>query len=488
MLYGISSNTWLKTVILYTLEEHTDFISSRDLALTIDECSQSTIKKLCRELQEDIDTAYPNDLMTLIIDQRNGMKLIHKPYVNFQNLLAMIFSKEIAYELLQQLLLHRTILTADFCDTYFVSESQLRRKIETMNDSLAKHDITISLSKNITLLGEEHRLRAFFSSFLFSIHRQFSHIAWIESKDDYRQTAEIVAQALSLKTDSQTSEILAIACFITMDAIEKHWTLFFNEKEQKLLDSLVWPTCPSELSDWRKDDWQFLVLMIYTSDIIDLHLQMNLQELEKLTSLGDAAIWIDLFEQEFLPLTDIQEEIVYKKFVKQVLAYSFFKSDEVFLTNFSEKDVGDLKKDYPVFFYKYDELWLRFLQEASEPAVYTYFQTKSLMLCFYLVPKEIYFPQIKLFMRSDLDFLNTKHLEFRVNTRFCDKYALKFVADIHQADIILSTVSFEGMDRYLSTFNNLVPIILINSKLSENDFSKIETELVRITQNSLDNI
>ena len=91
-------------------------------------------------------------------------------------------------------------------------------------------------------------------------------------------------------------------------------------------------------------------------------------------------------------------------------------------------------------------------------------------------------------MRSDLDFLNTKHLEFRVNTRFCDKYALKFVADIHQADIILSTVSFEGMDRYLSTFNNLVPIILINSKLSENDFSKIETELVRITQNSLDNI
>lgn len=145
MMYGISSNAWLKQSILFALEEETEFISSRELTYIVGDYSQSTIKKICRDIQEDIESLYPSDLVTLIIDQRNGIKLIRKPYVNLQKLLSTIFSAELGYELLQQLLLQRTISTIDFCNTYYISESQLRRKIKDINASLVKHDISISL-------------------------------------------------------------------------------------------------------------------------------------------------------------------------------------------------------------------------------------------------------------------------------------------------------------------------------------------------------
>lgn len=485
MMYGISSNAWLKQTILFALEEQTEFISSRDLTFIVGDYSQSTIKKICREIQEDIENNYTSDLMTLIIDQRNGIKLIRKPYVNFQKLLASIFSSELGYELLQQLLLKRAISTVDFCSDYYISQSQLRRKIQDINASLVKHDISISLSTTITLLGEEYKIRAFFFVFLFTIHRQFSHIEWIEEKEIYVGVAELVAKDLAIEVDSRTIEILSIWCFITMTSIASFLPVLFDETEQKIMKSFVFPALPAFLTSWKEEDWQFLVMAIYASDIIDFHLQVNLQKMQEVTQLEDVFIWIKLFEEYFVPLTDIQQEFVHKKFVKQLLSYYFFEPDENSLNNFTKKYAEELKVHYPILFTKYEHIWREFLKQASEPA-YEYFQIESLLLCFYLVPNEIFFPQIKLFIRSDLTFLNTKHLEFRVRTRFCDKYTLEFTQDIHQADIILSTVSIHGMEEYESNFNHLVPIVLINSKISENDFVKIEAELVAITQSLLE--
>lgn len=45
MMYGISSNAWLKQSILFALEEETEFISSRELTYIVGDYSQSTIKK-----------------------------------------------------------------------------------------------------------------------------------------------------------------------------------------------------------------------------------------------------------------------------------------------------------------------------------------------------------------------------------------------------------------------------------------------------------
>ena len=168
MMYGISSTAWLKQNILFALEEETHFISSRELTRIIGNYSQSTIKKICRELQEELEKTYPADLATLIIDQRNGIKLLRKPFINYQKLLSSIFSAELGYELLQQLLLKRTISTLAFCNSHYISESQLRRKIKDINASLKKHKIYISLSTDITIVGEEYRLRSFF--FVFPIY------------------------------------------------------------------------------------------------------------------------------------------------------------------------------------------------------------------------------------------------------------------------------------------------------------------------------
>jgi hypothetical protein len=156
-MYGISSTAWLKQNILFALEEEIQFISSRELTQIVGDYSQSTIKKICRELQEEIEQTYPTDVSTLIIDQRNGIKLTRQACINYQKLLATIFSDELGYELLQQLLLKRSISTLTFCNSHYISESQLRRKIKEINSSLKKHNIHVTLSNEITISGEEYK-------------------------------------------------------------------------------------------------------------------------------------------------------------------------------------------------------------------------------------------------------------------------------------------------------------------------------------------
>lgn len=485
MMYGISSTAWLKQNILFALEEEIQFISSRELTQIVGDYSQSTIKKICRELQEEIEQTYPTDVSTLIIDQRNGIKLTRQPSINYQKLLATIFSSELGYELLQQLLLKRSISTVAFCNSHYISESQLRRKIKEINSSLKKHKLRITLSNEITISGEEYKLRSFFFVFLFTIHRQFSFISWIENKAAINQLSEQIVADLSLESNSQTIEILSIWVFIINSAVKYGWPLTYDDSEKQILESFVLPKRPPLLTDWKNEDWQLLVIAIYSSDIIDFHLQVNLSSLEKVLPLQDADVWIELFEEKFLPLTDIQKEFIYKKFVKQLLANHFFEPDENSLNNFTTHYSDELKTLYPILFDKYDSLWQAFIQKTSE-STYEYFRIESLLLCFYLVPKKIFFPRIKIFIRSDLTFLYTKHIEFRVSTRFCDQYFIEFTTDIHQADIILSTTSLNELDDYVTNFKNLVPIILINSKISENDFSKIEEALIQLTSTLLE--
>lgn len=484
MMYGISSTAWLKQNILFALEEETQFISSRELTQIVGDYSQSTIKKICRELQEEIEQTYPTDISTLIIDQRNGIKLTRQSSINYQKLLASIFSAELGYELLQQLLLKRSISTVAFCNSHYISESQLRRKIKDINASLKKHNIHITLSNDITISGEEYKLRSFFFVFLFTVHRQFSFISWAKNKSTVIQLSEQIASQLAIEADSRTIEIIALWVFITISAMKYGWALTYTEQEQQILESFAMPKRPAFLTDWKDEDWQLFVMAIYSSDIIDFHLQVNLASLEQVLPLQDAEIWIELFEEKFLPLTDIQQAFVYKKFVKQLLANYFFEPDENSLNNFTKRYSEELKTLYPILFDKYNSLWKIFLQKTSETS-YEYFQIESLLLCFYLVPRKIFFPRIKIFIRSDLTFLYTKHIEFRVSTRFCDQYFIEFTTDIHQADIILSTAALKEMDDYVSNFNNLIPIILINSKISENDFAKIEDALIQLTSTLL---
>jgi hypothetical protein len=484
-MYGISSTAWLKQNILFALEEEIQFISSRELTQIVGDYSQSTIKKICRELQEEIEQTYPTDVSTLIIDQRNGIKLTRQACINYQKLLATIFSDELGYELLQQLLLKRSISTLTFCNSHYISESQLRRKIKEINSSLKKHNIHVTLSNEITISGEEYKLRSFFFVFLFTIHRQFSFISWAENKETINQLSEQIASYLAIDSSSRTIEMLSLWVFIINSAMKYDWQLMYDEHEKQILESFAIPKRPAFLTDWKDEDWQLLVMAIYSSDIIDFHLQVNLASLEKVLPLKDAEIWIELFEEKFLPLTDIQQEFIYKKFVKQLLANYFFEPDENSLNNFTTRYSDELKTLYPILFDKYDSLWQEFIQKTSE-STYEYFRIESLLLCFYLVPKKIFFPRIKIFIRSDLTFLYTKHIEFRVSTRFCDQYFIEFTTDIHQADIILSTTSLNELDDYVTNFKNLVPIILINSKISENDFSKIEEALIQLTSTLLE--
>ncbi|KAF1301728.1 helix-turn-helix domain-containing protein [Candidatus Enterococcus willemsii] len=481
MFYGISSNAWLKRKILYILEEENRFIPSNELTQLVNSCSQSTIKKICRELQEEIKSTYPTGLIELIISQRQGIKLVKQSFTTCQKLLSNIFSVELGYEILYTLLTKRKISMYEFCSTHFISESQVRRKIKDINLSLKKHKIKISLSPYLFIYGSENKLRSFFFSFLFKIHRQFSYMQEIPNKEQILTLAKEIATYLAID-NVKYLEILSLWLFIIDTTQKNKQHLHYTEDERRIIDTLSIPQCPPFLAHWRQEDWEYLILSIYCSDIITMDLEINLKNINTILSLEDITNWISLFETHFVMLSKIERLFVYKKFLKQFLTSSFFITNEEILNEHPASFINELADLYPFFVLRYQKFWQSFIEKAPQNL---YLKEQSLLLCFHLVPKEIFLPKVNIYIHSDCTLLYTEYLQFRISAKFQNKYMISFTSEIDTADLILSTTSFEDTTQPPSNLGFLIPIISINEKLSESDFELIESHLSTITAKHL---
>lgn len=224
-MLGFNKITYLKLEIINLLEKQTNYISSLNLTEELQLSSQSTIKKICQELQFDIQNLYEPDQFEMIINQRHGIKFIRQEHIGNLKLIEFIISNDLAYEIIQELCLKRTVNTTQFCLEKHVSLSQLRRKIKTINQSFNQINLHISIATNMKITGEKFQIRTLFFGILFFVHRKITNMNWISNTFEYRKQTQKIFDYLELNINNAYLEIIAIAYFINSNSIINNYNL-----------------------------------------------------------------------------------------------------------------------------------------------------------------------------------------------------------------------------------------------------------------------
>lgn len=477
MIFGLSLITWLKRDIINILDEKTGYISSTELTQLIGYASHSTIKKACKELQDDIRKTYSIDQVELYINKHHGMKLIRHT-MNMQLLMEQIISTELVYDILQAILYNRRFSTIVFCQTYHISESQLRRKIKELNSYLNAFNLHITVSNEIKITGEEYTIRTFHFIFLFLCHKQFSKIFWITNKEMYLNTSKKIANYLGLEIWNNQLEILSISLFVNQNAIDKN-KLINSYKDPVTIDCIDVPERPDFMSNWPAADWKFMLVSLYSADFFNFNFKVDLRKLQKIQPPNNTLRWIELFEIHFIKLDETQKTFIYEKFLKQVISTSIFELDEILISFFHSIDIKALQKLYPLYIQKFEIFWEEFSANNNK-FVTDHFKIESLLTCIYIAPFNLFFQKIKIFIFSDLTYLYTNYIKERIHTYFLNHYEIIFTNIFHDADIIIGTIDFLS-----GTLKKDQEFIMISVIISINDLRKIDNTIKKFLKNKL---
>ncbi|WP_066648715.1 helix-turn-helix domain-containing protein [Christensenella timonensis] len=466
-MFGISNMILLKNNILDILEHTDGYLSTTELTRQIGSASLATVKKACTRLKATIDSVYTQKEVTLDVNRHYGIRL-SRHTVTVQDIMQHIFSTDLAYQILWTVLLERECSTTDFCNLHYISESQLRRKVRTINSFLANYDLKISLYSKIKINGKERKIRAFHFIFLLFFHRQLSKIPYLKNDSSYLAKAEKVARYLMLGTGNNQTGILGLWIFVIQNAIEKNKTLVLSTLEENILKNVEIKDIPDCLSGWSYLDWIYLVFSVYSSDFYKLDLSVHMNNVHQTIRPGNTLIWIELFEKYFTKLDKRQIQFIYEKFFKFFISETLFVPDEAIISVFRGVDFGTLQNQYPKYLDIYESFWKEYCSRADK-FTSEFFKIDSLMTCIYLAPFCHYFPEINVFIVSDMTAMYTKYIEEYIKTHFSNRYMLHFIDSIDKADVIIGTIDLSDHD-----WNKTPLFVKINLRISLHDLANIE--------------
>lgn len=478
MVLGFNKITFLKLEIINLLERQTTYISSSYLTEKLQLSSQSTIKKICQELQCDIQKLYTPEQFEMIINQRYGIKLIRQDHINNLKLIEFIITNDLAYEIIQELCLKRTINTTQFCLDKHVSLSQLRRKIKEINYTFNKINLHISIATNMKITGNESRIRTLFFGILFFVHRKITNLTWLSSKFEYREQTQKIFDYLELKINNAYLEIITISYYINSYSISNNYTLDQEINNNPYFQKIKIKEKPIFLAHWSDCEWKFMLLSIFIFDPSTMESTIELDSLREMSAPKNASLWIEAFENEFSTITETQKRLIDFRFYKHLIAKQVMQIDDFILETLHQFDYEFIGKSYPLYLKKFNQAWQVFSKYADNYFLSDYFKSECLVLSFTLLPQQTYFPKVKLFLYTEHTQPFNTYIEDQIKTYFCNRFSLEFVQNQNTAQIIISTE--DGLN--LLPLSE-IPIVSINLNVFKKDLIKIEKQLVATVEN-----
>lgn len=473
-MFGISLNIWIKLDILGILDDSTDAISSLELTQqTRYKISQSTIKKLCRELQNDIaETFVPNEV-TLIINKK-GTKLVRHKH-SYEEIRRKLFADELIFVLLRKLLLSRELETESFLKEHFISDSQLRRSIVRLNKDIEAYGAHISIGNSIKLTGVEHRIRTLYFILLFFIYGDIRKVPWIDQKEYFINQSAQIAEYMGWELEGNQLQQLAIWKFINHVSIAEQQDVNYSDEDAKILINVEVPPKPTFLDKWQTRDWQFFILSIYASDIIHFDLPSTHTTVLDIIANNSVIAWISTFEAYFAPLDDDAYEIIFHVFYRHLIASAIFKLTTQSLMLLPTVDDRPIEKYYPEYMSIFGQFWDAF---NTQNTIFTgeSFRQKSLLLCSHFVPFSGYLPQVSVYLCPIAGPIQNDFIKERIRSYFSNKFAVDFIASYEHADLILTTAQFPEVN--LAEGQHFV---VINSSISHLDFENMKAIMLEIT-------
>ncbi|MGX7200476.1 helix-turn-helix domain-containing protein [Enterococcus nangangensis] len=438
-LFGFDAKLLTMKEIVLVLEDQVDFIPSQQLANLCGYSSTSQILKLCKELDGYIKECYPSQEFELIINKHYGIKLVTPPFSNNDQLLDYIVMKDLAYLIYQAVLLERVVPTEEFCQDNFISNSTLQRRIKKINYYINNYGLHITFSQQyFKLSGDELIIRSFSFVLLFIIHRQLSKIPWIENKQNYLGLSQQIADYLSLPFLTIQHEVFGLLLFTFENARKKEFTFLYQAKDFPYMEKIHFPKKPTFLSQWTDDDWQFLLLQSYSTNLVNFEFPLDLSDVQSNIVNQVTQDWQQAFEESFLPLNDNQKSFLYDSIEKKFFSDYFFIADDALTAISFPVNLEQFKEQNPIYMHPFNQFWKTF-SKAQPDWMDGYFKIQSLLLCRYFLPIRMVLPKVKVYVDSDLTSLSLNRMKDHLVLYFANKYQISIVTTNKEADLIVTT-------------------------------------------------
>lgn len=471
LVYSIAKNVRLKKDILLFLDQETEYVSTQELAegLYQSSLSVSTLYKLCNELKLEIESLYTSEELQLIISSRHGLKLERKN-ATFQPLLEKLFVSDPIYTILKEVFQNKQLNTAHFCIVFHMSESQLRRRIKQLNEWLNRYYLHISVSKKITLRGDDYRFRHFYFEFLFFVHHRLSNIEWIDKPTHYLNRSRYLARQLDYPTYGDKLEVLALWFYVN-DYSNESFSLPKPTKELIPNFSMI---KPDYLKNWTDDAWHYFLSFLYASNLFDAQLEVTNEQSTFAGITPTVELWLDLFEKHFhtsSPLVRTHAtELLRKNFIKE----------RIFLSNpmpfdFSDADLfKDIQNNYPRYYKVFSQFYNEYLLTDSQNEL-NLSTRKAFLICIDLISMRINLPKIKVYFNSSYNSLKNTFNMDRIQAHFSNRVDLIWSSELENSDLLISTSNNIDFDVDCN-----IETAIINKDLAHNDLLSIENKINKL--------
>lgn len=422
--------------IVNLLSCQTKPLSSKEISKSIGEITSSTVLNYCKILKEEIETIYPDNDLRMSIDNQ-GIFLENRG-VTLTKLKNYLLSSDLSYQILYAVLIQNKVDTYWFCLSHGTSHSTLRRKIGSINSDISKFGFHIYCANNFFIEGEEIKLRNFFSIFLWIIHRKFSDIPDISSKNFYLDLADSL-----LTTNAAFSyepELLSFFLYTTDLRVKNGHIIEQTEENDIFLRNYICNK-PMALSYWQESDYTFMRFSYFS------HILKDPEDLDYLASLSLSSIedkliedWIKCFNQTFGTVSPANLDFVRKILKRNIISERMLKISTNLIPLFVYDDFNIFKKEYKFFCKKFDgffrKLYKRYPELNNE-----FYRNFCFYICLVVLPPEQIRPKIKVFCLTDYTYILNRMFEYTLETKLVNQYILEFSNDPDDADLIISNLT-----------------------------------------------
>lgn len=154
-------------------QEHTHSLSIEQISLKLS-LSERTIKRTIIDIQSDIELFGYKDKISLDLYIGNNNKLYcslhHHLTFSIHYMLREYLKNSIFFLIIKDLLFDSSFSIKKAIDKYFVTNSTLRRYLKKIDKELHVFNLSLSMKKELAIIGDEATIRLFYSSLFFEIY------------------------------------------------------------------------------------------------------------------------------------------------------------------------------------------------------------------------------------------------------------------------------------------------------------------------------
>ncbi len=483
MYLGFHDYTQTKLDIVFLLDESKIPLTTKEIHKEIGHSNIETIKKIMKELQEDLLEVYPNNEVELSISKRSGITLT-RDATNLQKFVKYALTNDLTYKIYIATIFNNSTETLEFVEENFISRSSIRRRIQEMNEYLIKMDLHISFGKVMKINGPEYSRRIMAYRLMSIIKLELEELPIKGNTDIFYSLAENVAKYLDISKEKHLSKIAAII-YITHAAKANSSELELSGPINEAMRALTFPAKPRILTFFNDDDWELMVLLLSSLNLDGIALDLNYKNISvpKITELSNK--FVGSFEASFnFNLSPEQVELVHKLNHKFYIKNLLYPLENDGLNTFPTIRPITIRNNFPAYFKHFTNFFAH-LKDLDDSIITTssLYEFHAFFICAAILPLESSFPNIKFYIEADLDELILMHIKNRLAISLSGKCKVSFSDYVDDAHIILKTASTRHIEP-----TKTQTIIEILPTLSVTDLDKVHSVVRVLTYKMVDDI